>query len=66
MIRKKIFPAHTCQVCGSERKYVETIIDDEFIWDAINQNYVPNGFSDVFENTGFERCAECDYEWSGS
>ena len=25
-----IFPKYACQFCGSERKLVETIIDDEF------------------------------------
>ena len=29
----KKYPKHTCQFCGSDRKLVETIIDDEFYWD---------------------------------
>jgi hypothetical protein len=26
----QIFSKHACQYCGSERKFVETLIDDEF------------------------------------
>lgn len=50
-IRK--FAKRACQFCGCERKYVETIIDDEFIWNEKTQMYVPNGFTDAFEHTGF-------------
>jgi hypothetical protein len=66
MISTKSFPVHACQVGGSDRKYVETIIDDEFIWSEQSQQYEPNGFTDMFEHTGFERCAECNVEWTGS
>ena len=61
----KNFPAHACQHCGSERKLVETIIDDEFYWDERSKTYQPNGFTDDFEHTGNDRCAECDESWSG-
>lgn len=65
MTQKIQFPKHTCQSCGSERKFVETIIDDEFMWDAQLQMYVPDKFADMFEQTGFVRCAECNKVWSG-
>jgi len=63
--KSKKFPKHSCQFCGSERKFVETIIDDEFFWDEVGKMYQPNGFTDIFEHTGNNRCAECDKEWSG-
>lgn len=61
----KTFPKYACQFCGCERKYVETIIDDEFIWDEKTQMYVPNGFTDAFEHTGFAYCPDCKEEWTG-
>lgn len=61
----KAFPKHACQFCGCERKYVETIIDDEFIWDEKFQTYVPNGFTDTFEHTGLVHCPECKEDWTG-
>lgn len=48
----KTFPKHACQFCGSERKLVETLIDDEFFWSEQDQMYQPNKFSDLFEHTG--------------
>ena len=63
---KKNFPKQACQVCGSEIKLVETIIDDEFFWDEQTQMYQPNGFIDCFEHTGKERCSECQNDWTGS
>ena len=59
------FPKHACRYCGSERKYVETLIDDEFFWDEVTQQYIPNKFTDMFEHTGVERCAECRRDWTG-
>jgi ribosomal protein S14 len=61
----KTFPKHACQFCGCERKFVETLIDDEFFWNDIEQMYQPNKFMDDFEHTGNNRCAECGQEWSG-
>lgn len=58
-------PKHACQNCGAERKLVETIIDDEFIWDELEKKYIPNGYTDQFEHTGVERCAVCDCNWTG-
>lgn len=62
---KPKFPKHACQFCGSERKFVETLIDDEFFWDKDEKVYQPNKFTDIFEHTGNERCAECEKKWSG-
>lgn len=59
------FPEHACQLCGAERKLVETLIDDEFVWDDRN-GYVPNEFTDSFEHTGNERCAQCEEPWTGA
>ena len=61
----KKYPKHACQHCGTERKYVETIIDDEFSWSEKENIYQPNGFTDMFEHTGNNRCAECEKEWTG-
>lgn len=61
----KTFPKHACQFCGCERKLVETLIDDEFIWNEIDQMYQPNKFTDVFEHTGNAWCPECKEEWTG-
>ena len=59
------FPEHTCQLCGSERKWVVTLIDDEFIWNEDTREYEPHKFTDDFEHTGNEWCAECREEWTG-
>jgi hypothetical protein len=59
------YPQHACQYCGAERKHVETIIDDEFFWSETEKIYQPNGFTDMFEHTGNNRCAECEKEWTG-
>ena len=61
----KKYPKHACQFCGSERKFVETIIDDEFFWSESEKIYQPNGFCDSFEHTGNNRCAEFEEVWSG-
>lgn len=61
----KAYPKHACQLCGAERKLVETVIDDEFCWDEKAHAYVPNGFTDEFEHTGVQRCAYCKEEWTG-
>ena len=63
--KTKKFPKHACQFCGCERKFVETIIDDEFIWNKKEQMYQPNGFTDAFEHTGFAYCPECKEQWTG-
>ena len=60
------YPKHACQHCGAERKYVETVIDDEFFWSKKENIYQPNGFTDMFEHTGNNRCAECEKEWTGT
>ena len=65
MNEKKSFQKHACQSCGSERKLVETIIDDEFFWNEDEQMYQPNKFTDIFEHTGKQRCAQCSEDWSG-
>lgn len=62
----KNFPKHSCQFCGCERKLVETIIDDEFFWSEAEQMYQPNKFTNNFEHTGNNRCAQCEKEWSGT
>lgn len=61
----KKYQKHSCQFCGCERKLVETIIDDEFFWNDDEQMYQPNKFTDIFEHTGNQRCAQCEKEWSG-
>jgi hypothetical protein len=62
-IRK--FAKHACQFCGCERKYIETIIDDEFVWNEKEKMYQPYGFTDAFEHTGVVSCAECKQPWTG-
>ena len=62
----KKFPKHTCQNCGSERKWVETIIDDQFIWNDLTKEYEPHKFGDNFDHTGVQTCFGCDKEWTGS
>jgi hypothetical protein len=62
----KRLPRHSCQFCGCERKLVETIIDDEFFWSEKEKMYQPNGFTDMFEHTGNNRCAECEKDWTGT
>jgi len=59
------FPKHSCQFCGCEYKLVETIIDDEFVWDKDMQIYQPNKFTDSFEHTGNNRCSQCKKYWTG-
>jgi hypothetical protein len=59
------FPEHTSQFCGSLRKLVETVIDDEFVWNESESRFDPNKFSNEFEHTGEERCAECSEDWTG-
>jgi hypothetical protein len=58
------FPKHACQFCGSECKLVETLIQDQFIWDD-RYGYVANGFTDEFVHTGNYLCQECRKEWTG-
>lgn len=55
----------TCQFCGSARKLVETIIDDEFVWNESEGRFEPDKLSDDFEHTGEERCAVCKRDWTG-
>lgn len=59
------YPKYACQFCGSTRKLVETIIDDEFVWNESENRFEPNRFSDEFEHTGAERCAVCGKNWTG-
>ena len=59
------YPKHACQFCGSTKKLVETVIDDEFVWNNDDNNYEPSGFSDKFEHTGEECCAGCGEKWTG-
>lgn len=59
------YPSYACQFCGSTNKLVETIIDDEFVWDDSAERYEPNEYSDEFEHTGEERCASCGEDWTG-
>jgi hypothetical protein len=58
-------PTQACQYCGALRKLVETVIDDEFFWDESSNSYQPSKFSDNFEHTGNNRCAECQKDWTG-
>lgn len=62
----KTFPKHACQFCGCERKLVEMLIDDEFVWNEVEQAYQPNGFTDTFEHTGYAYCPECKEQWTGT
>jgi hypothetical protein len=59
------YPKYACQFCGSDRKFVETVIDDEFVWSEKENRFQPNKFSNAFQHTGEERCAECNNDWSG-
>lgn len=59
------YPKYACQCCGSVRKFVETVIDDEFVWNEQENQFQPNKFSNEFEHTGQERCAECNKDWTG-
>ena len=59
------YPKYACQFCGSTRKLVETVIDDEFIWNEDEKYYEPDGFANEFEHTGEERCASCGKDWTG-
>lgn len=60
-----VYLQHACQLCGYDRKLVETVIDDEFYWNEQAKRYEPNKFTDEFEHTGVERCANCGEEWTG-
>jgi hypothetical protein len=62
----KTFPKHACQFCGCERKLVQTLIHDEFIWNEIEKIYQPNGFTDTFEYTGYAYCPDCKEQWTGA
>jgi hypothetical protein len=66
MNTKTKIPKHACQYCGAERKLVETLIDDEFYWNEVAQKYESNEFTDEFEHTGNERCAQCKRNWTGT
>jgi hypothetical protein len=62
----KTFPKHACQFYGCERKLVQTLIDDEFFWDEKDHTYVPNGFTDTFEYTGYVYCPDSKEWWTGA
>ena len=64
-LEKRKYDAHACQQCGAERKLVETLIDDEFVWNPAERRYEPVGFTDLFEHTGNNRCADCGNDWTG-
>jgi hypothetical protein len=64
--KTKTFPKHACRFCDCERKYIETIIDDEFVWNEIEKIYQPNGFTDSFEHTGYAYYPECKEQWTGA
>lgn len=48
-------PKYACQVCGSTRKVVETVVGDEFIWNESEKCQEPSKFSDEFERANEER-----------
>jgi hypothetical protein len=60
-----VYSKYACQLCGSTRKLVETVIDDEFVWNESEKRFEPTKFSDEFEHTGEERCVECNTDWTG-
>ena len=59
------FPSHACQLCGSEAKLVETLIDDKFVWNENSKEYEPNEFVNDFDHTGIVRCSQCLEDWTG-
>jgi hypothetical protein len=65
-ILSTLYPLHACQHCGSESKLVETLIDDEFIWNEYTCQYEPLKFMDDFEHTGNDRCSNCLEPWTGA
>jgi hypothetical protein len=64
--KDKEFPKHACQFCGCEGKLVQTLIDDEFVWNEIEKIYQPNGFTDTFEHTGYAYRPDCKEQWTGA
>lgn len=66
MKNTNIYPKYACQFCGSTRKLVETVIDDEFVWNEKENHYEPSDFSNEFEHTGEEYCPNCKKEWTGN
>lgn len=53
-----------CKYCGSDKKYVQQLFDDEVIIDENGiEDYI--GLADEFENTGIETCVECHKNWTG-
>jgi len=60
------FLPHQCQHCGSESKWVETLIDDEFSYNESTGEYEAVWFGDNFSHTGKETCVECNRPWTGA
>lgn len=58
-------PTYVCQFCGSARKYVETIIDDEYAWNEDEKQFEAIEFTENFQHTGREHCAICNKDWTG-
>lgn len=59
------FEKWQCQNCGYDRKYVETLLDDEFAYNEDTKQYEAVGFADEFEHTGKEICVNCEKDWTG-
>jgi hypothetical protein len=59
------YAKHLCQHCGSDSKWVETLIDDEFTYNEHTKEYEANGFSDDFRHTGVEVCTKCNKPRTG-
>ncbi len=62
---KMKYAKHLCQHCGSDRKLVETIIFDEFVYNEDSKQYEPMGFLDDFDHSGVEICGQCEKDWTG-
>lgn len=54
-----------CQHCGSDTKLVDTKIYDKCIIDPNTGEPDFVGFTDDFEHTGNDICANCERDWSG-
>lgn len=52
-----------CRNCWWTSKMVETIIDDEFVFDEETKERQAVGFSDDFIHTGIETCKDCWEDW---
>jgi hypothetical protein len=61
----KTFPRHACQYCGHDRKLVDAILSDMFVWNETLGVYEPHMLTNDFEHTGDEWCERCGKEWTG-